>query len=127
MGLFNAGLKPNIVSGVNRKAIFTDFDPAVDVYINENAFALAQPYTFGNSARYYPDFRSFPAMNENMGLLKKIAITEYANLIFRAEFFNVFNRVVLNSPASNMSNSNFGKISGQGAPRIGQLALRLEF
>jgi hypothetical protein len=49
-------------------------------------------------------------------------------LTFRAEFFNIFNRVVFAAPAANVSNADFGVISGQAnAPRPAQISLRLEF
>jgi hypothetical protein len=55
-------------------------------------------------------------------------LTEKISLTFRAEFFNVFNRVVFAAPAANISAANFGKISSQAtAPRQGQVSLRLEF
>src|ERR1035438_427028 len=47
-------------------------------------------------------------------------ITERVTLIFRAEFFNVFNRVVYGAPASNVSLARFGVVSSQyNAPRHG--------
>jgi hypothetical protein len=46
---------------------------------------------------------------------------------FRAEVFNVFNNVNLNLPNSTQSSPAFGTISGAGAPRIVQLALRISF
>jgi hypothetical protein len=49
-------------------------------------------------------------------------------LTLRAEFFNVFNRVVFSAAAGNVSNANFGQVSAQAnAPRQGQAALRIEF
>ncbi len=55
-------------------------------------------------------------------------LTERVSLTFRAEYFNVFNRVVFAAPDGNISNASFGKISSQAnTPRQGQLSLRLEF
>jgi hypothetical protein len=57
-----------------------------------------------------------------------MALTERVTLTFRAEFFNVFNRVVYGAPAANISAANFGVVSSQSnTPRQGQMALRLEF
>jgi hypothetical protein len=49
------------------------------------------------------------------------------SLEFRAEFFNLFNRVNLNDPSTNRSSSVFGRITSVGEPRIVQLGLRYTF
>ena len=46
---------------------------------------------------------------------------------FRAQFFNVFNHVNFNSPASTTDSSGFGQITGAGAPRTIQFGLKLSF
>ena len=113
------------------RANLSNFDPnnpASDHYINVAAFTVPAAYTFGTAARSYTNLRNPQLLNENVGLIKRTALTEHVSLTFRAEFFNVFNRVVFGSPASNVSASNFGLISSQGnTPRQGQVALRLEF
>jgi hypothetical protein len=122
------GLRPNVVAGVNRVAGFSNFDPQTDRYINPAAFTLPAAYSFGNAARSYTDLRAFPMLNESWGVVKRTVLAENVLLTFRAEFFNVFNRVVFAAPASNVSNSNFGRVSSQANnPRQGQLALKLEF
>ena len=60
---------------------------------------------------------------------------EGARLQVRGEFFNLFNRVNLNSVDSNLAfnsagvsnNGNFGKAQGAFSPRTLELALRIEF
>jgi carboxypeptidase family protein len=126
--LFNGVLRPDVVSGVSRRGAFDDFDPGRDVYINPAAFAIPAPLTFGTAARAYTDLRTFAFYNESFGAIKRTTIGERLTLTFRAEFFNVFNRVVFAAPAANRSNSNFGRVSAQSnSPRQGQLALKLEF
>ena len=79
-------------------------------------------------ARSYTDLRAPAFYNESLGLTKRTALAERINLIFRAEYFNPFNRTQFAAPAANISNRNFGTVSGQAnTPRQGQLALRLEF
>ena len=46
---------------------------------------------------------------------------------FRAEAFNVFNRVNLGNPVSALNSSNFGLITSASDPRIIQLALKYAF
>lgn len=126
--LFNGTLRPNVVSGVSRKADVEHFDPASDRYINPAAFTLPPAFSFGTAARAYTDLRGFPFYNESWGAIKRTSITERVILTFRTEFFNVFNRVVFAAPAGNVSNQNFGRVSAQAnSPRQGQMALRLEF
>ena len=45
----------------------------------------------------------------------------------RGDFFNAFNRKNLASPVTDLSNANFGRITGQGAARTIQLGFRAEF
>jgi hypothetical protein len=78
------------------------------------------------------------AFTMDAGLAKNFAIlpNDRLNLKFRADFFNVLNHPVFNSPNTDVgsSSSNFGKITSGiqnttylGGPRVGQFALRLEF
>ncbi|MGD0047632.1 MAG: TonB-dependent receptor [Bryobacteraceae bacterium] len=126
--LFNSTLRPNVVSGVPLEMSYSHFDPAVDRYINPAAFTVPASFTFGSAARSYGSLRAPWTLNESAGAVKRMAITERVTLIFRAEFFNLFNRVAFGAPASNISAANFGVVSSQSnAPRQGQMALRLEF
>jgi Carboxypeptidase regulatory-like domain len=129
--IFNSAQRPNLVQGQPLENNLSNFDPnnpASDHYINLAAFTVPGVYTFGSAARAYANLRAPMTLNENFGLIKKTAITERVSLTFRAEFFNVFNRVVFGAPNANVSASNFGTISSQGnTPRQGQVALRLEF
>ncbi len=126
--LFNSTLRPNVVSGVPLEMSYSNFNPAVDRYINPAAFAVPASFTFGSAARSYDSLRAPWNLNESVGAVKRMEITERVTLIFRAEFFNVFNRVVYGAPGSNVSLASFGVVSSQSnAPRQGQMALRLEF
>ena len=62
-----------------------------------------------------------------MGVFKNFPIHEKTRLQFRAEFFNVFNKVNLSNPVSTVNAAGFGSIRNAGDPRIGQLALKLYF
>lgn len=126
--LFNALLRPNAVSGATLAGTRENFDPATDRWINPAAFSVPAALSFGSSARSYTGLRAPGMLNENFGLLKRIALREHVTVTFRAELFNAFNRTVFSAPQGNVSNAAFGRISAQAnTPRQGQFALRLDF
>jgi hypothetical protein len=75
------------------------------------------------------DVRNFALLNEDFSILKDFGLYEAHRIQFRAEFFNVLNRVVFGSPAANLNApATFGRIGGQAnAPRNIQLALKYTF
>jgi hypothetical protein len=98
----------------------------VNEYFNTAAFAVNALGTFGTAPRNF--LRGPGLMDADVGLMKRFFVTEQANLQFRAEFFNVFNRPNFGNPVANMnSTSTFGKITSAGAPRIVQFALKFSF
>ena len=100
----------------------------LDQWFNTAAFSLAPAFTFGNAARTMPDARSHGINNFDFTLFKNTAITERVGLQFRAEVFNLFNRVRFGYPGTAMGQPQFGVISGQyNDPRLIQFALRLVF
>jgi len=60
-------------------------------------------------------------------LFKKFAINERVGLQFRAEFFNLFNRVNLYQPEARIDSENFGLSQQAFDPRVIQFGLRLSF
>jgi len=111
-------------------------------WIDPAAFVANPLGTFGNIGKgslRFPGFYSW-----DMGLGKNFSFTERVKLQFRAEFFNVFNRVnydecqitggtSLTGASCNTnfikrnSTGNFGALKQAFDPRIGQLALKLFF
>jgi hypothetical protein len=73
--------------------------------------------------------RTFALLNEDFSILKNFALYEQHQIQFRAEFFNVMNRVVFGGPSTNLNApATFGRIGGQAnAPRNIQLALKYTF
>ena len=128
--IFGGGNRPNIVSSIDPQFKRGGFDPATSKLFNIAAFSQPADFTFGNAPRVQRNLRNFPYFNENVNLSKYFRITETVNIQFRAEFFNVFNRVVFGDPNSFYSPTNaaFGTVGSQGnTPRQGQLALKLNF
>jgi hypothetical protein len=103
--------------------------PCVD-YVNPKAFVLPNIGEFGNVGKgslRAPGYASWDA-----GLFKNFHVQERWRVQFRAEFFNVLNRVNLKAPdqtnqTNNVSAAGFGSIQSANDPRIGQLALKVVF
>ena len=131
--LFNTRNVPDVVPGVPQARSTSNFDPAKDRLLNIGAFRNPAPFTFGNAPSVL-NARDFPKFSEDFGVVKRTYITEKANVEFRFEMFNAFNRVVFGfgrfgGGATNVSTPvNFGRVSSQeNAARQGQFALRINF
>jgi hypothetical protein len=90
--------RPDLIAGV---------DPYIHVngtaFINPAAFAIPAPGTFGNLKRGAlrgPDFKQFDLVTS-----KRFTIAESANLEFRAEIFNIFNRANFANPPVTLPNA----------------------
>ena len=85
----------------------------------------------GNATRYNPKVRNFPNLNENMSITREFPIHEKTRLEFRAEAFNVFNRMRYGTGSTQLQSQTFGIPTGSGiqinTPRQMQLALKLYF
>jgi len=86
---------------------------------------------FGNATRYNPKVRFFPNLNENVSVMRAFPIHESVRIEFRAEAFNLFNRVRFGTGSLSIQNQNFGKLTSStdqlNTPRQLQLALKLYF
>jgi hypothetical protein len=99
--------------------------PCVD-YLNPAAFTLPAVSTYGNVGK--GSVRGPNQIVYDGGLFKDLPVRgERVRLQFRAEFFNLFNRVNLNNPVTSVSSAGFGSVKSSADPRIGQLALKLLF
>jgi hypothetical protein len=129
--LFGGGNRPNWISSDVRSSVpMSSFDPAKDVYLNIDAFSQPEPFTFGTAPPRLPHVRTPAMFGEDFSVFKKFFLgSESRHLEFRAEFFNVFNRVVFGYPSAYLNNpATFGVISYQAnTPRVIQLALKLNF
>ncbi len=94
-------------------------------YFNTSAFVPNALGTFGNAGKNI--LRGPRFFSTDVGLLKNNKVTERVSIQFRAEFFNIFNKVNFNGPNANASSASFGQITSAGDPRILQLALKLQF
>jgi hypothetical protein len=90
--------------------------------------------SIGNDTRYNPKLRLFPNLNENMSLTRSFLLrgeNSKMRMEFRAEAFNVFNRVRFGTGNTQLQNAQFGVLVGSASqlnvPRNLQLALKLYF
>ena len=93
--------RPDLVPGVN--PYFTDGGVR---WLNPAAFATPQPGTFGNLPRNFlrgPDFWQLDLM-----FSKDILFSGHQGLQFRAEFFNITNRLNYENPAASLPNGTPG-------------------
>jgi hypothetical protein len=78
------------------------FDPNTTFVLNPKAWVNPPLGQYGVSAAYYADYRERRRPQENMSIARNFVISRERrlNLQIRAEFTNIFNRTVLNSPTS---------------------------
>ena len=110
--------------------------PCVD-YLVPSAFGAPAAGTYGNLGK--GSLRGPNLISYNGGLTKDFPLfKERVRFQFRAEYFNLFNRVNFSNPATSLTGAGFGRITSTlgtgvgitgapGDPRIGQLALKLLF
>jgi len=102
-------------------------------WFNPATFTSGSPtnYGFGNDSRTEPNLRTDGAKNFDVSFFKntKFGHDERFGLEFKAEFFNLFNRVQFNPPNTNCcGGASFGQVTGQyNLPRIAQFSLRTTF
>ncbi len=117
--------KETLTSGSLNQKLAHWFDPST--------FTSGSPtdYGYGNDSRTEPNIRVDGGKNFDFAAFKntKFGPDERLGLEFRAEFFNLFNRVQFNPPnTSCCGGSSFGQVTGQyNLPRIVQFALRMTF
>jgi outer membrane receptor protein involved in Fe transport len=94
-------------------------------------------FDFGPGTQCLPDgtngnlsrnaFRGPAFKDVDFSVFKNTKVGERLNIQFRAEFFNLFNRVNLFNPIGDMGNPQFGKSTAAFNPRQIQLGLRILF
>jgi len=135
----------NVVPGVNQTKK-SNFNPATTPFFNPNAFTVAAPLTFGNEPRSLDHARTYGGRNEDFTLGKRTRLFgERANIDFRAEFFNIFNRHIYQAPGGFAPNlgtpfvpaggpgctgplaCGFGAVTDASGPRTIQFGLKIEY
>ncbi|MGH9581976.1 MAG: carboxypeptidase regulatory-like domain-containing protein, partial [Bryobacteraceae bacterium] len=121
--------RPNVVAGCNA-TISGSATSRLNEWFNTSCFTHPSAFTYGDESRTDPRLRSAGIANFDFSAFKNFPILpdDRAHLQFRAEFFNLFNRVQFGYPGQALGASNFGEVtSQQNLPRLVQFALRLAF
>ena len=122
--------RPDVVAG---QPLYPANRTKTENWLNIAAFAVPRAGTWGNAGRHIA--RGPGMWQTDLAIHRKFRLRENANLAFRAEVFNLFNRAQLGDPSANISTpATFGQIRsplnrtiGTGTSRQIQLALRLNF
>ncbi|MGA7524192.1 MAG: hypothetical protein WBW84_17195 [Acidobacteriaceae bacterium] len=123
------GSRPNYVPGCN-KNLSGGATQRLGEWFNAACFVQPAPFTFGDESRNDPTLRAPGVANWDASAYKTFPFTrrENVNMQFRAEAFNLFNRVQFGYPGLQQGASNFGIVSSQlNNPRLLQFSLRLNY
>ena len=126
---FGGNQRPNVVAGCDT-SVSGSITSKLNEYFNTSCFTQPAAFTFGDASRNDPHLRSPGIANWDFSAFKDFALTpeNKASLQFRAEFFNIFNRVQFGYPGQALGSSSFGVITTQqNTPRLIQFAMRLRF
>jgi hypothetical protein len=147
---FTGSARVNVIPGVTQRN-GRDLNPFTTPFFNSAAFSAPDPLTFGNEPRTLGSARTFGDRGEDITFGKKTNIIGERMVIdFRAEFFNIFNRHILQQPGGpggfgpqlnspftlpDPNNSGcpgpfacgFGSISSASGPRTIQFGLKIEY
>jgi hypothetical protein len=124
---YGGGSRPNVTVGCNETTSGSATARLTD-WFNTACFTQPAPFTFGSESRTDPNLRAQGIDNFDFSAFKNFPIGEKVHFQFRAEFFNIFNRVQFGFPGQTQGQSSFGVITTQSnLPRLIQFALRLGF
>ncbi len=127
---YTTSQRPNLVPGIS---LTPPGGRKTSLWINPAAFSFVAGSGYGDTPRNIG--RGPNLWQSDLGLSKRIPLTEKIQMQFRSEFFNVFNRAQYGLPLSDLSANTFGQIVGAvntgpvgtGTPREIQFELRFEF
>ena len=100
----------------------------IEAYFDKTRFVTAAPGTVGTLGRNV--LIGPGSSNVDASLVKVLRfpfLGEAGAGELRLEAFNVFNRTNFSNPVTGLTNTNFGRLTGAGAPRIVQLAVKIIF
>lgn len=130
-----ASLRPQRVGGakiVNPASARVKTATSLTGYLNRASLDYPSYTLYGSTSAYgnvsRNIFRSYSFYQTDLGIDKAFPLwKESTNLDFRAEAFNVLNKVNYQAPDGNISNGSFGSITNYYPPRQLQLAAKFIF
>jgi hypothetical protein len=98
-------------------------------FLDRNAFVSPAAFTYGNTPRTNVyNIENPGSYGQDLSVRREFPIRESLKLAVQADAFNAFNVVTFAPPSTNITSSNFGKISSQSNnPRTFQLSARISF
>ena len=98
-------------------------------FLDKNAFVSPAAYTYGDTPRTGAyNVHNPGAHGQDLSLRRSFPIRERVSLSIQADAFNVLNFVTFAAPATNITSSNFGRITAaSNSPRSLQLGARITF
>ena len=127
------GKLADFVPGAPRKLVTNprNFNPGsgstASKYLNPAAFAAPGTFQLGNTGGYLGNVRGFTQKQEAVTFGKSTKLTERVTFELTADMNNPFNFVRWNDPATNISSSNFGTVTGAQASRAVQINGSIKF
>jgi hypothetical protein len=119
--------RPNVLAGCD-KTISGSAQSKLSDWFNTTCFSQPGSFAFGSESRTDSQIRAAGVANWDAALGKSTLIMERVKVQFRAEVFNIANRVQFSAPGTALGTSQFGVVSAQrNQPRLIQLSLRLSF
>jgi hypothetical protein len=138
--LFNPNLRADVLLPPDQQKLtdsITDPNRATGTpYLNPAAFKNPPltdkrvPIHLGNAPRYLPNVRTFARYGEDFSLIKKTDLPFREGMTFeiRIDALNIFNRIGIGGPITDVNDANFGKVFNKaGGPRTMQLGGRITF
>jgi len=126
----NGGSRPDVVGGCNKR-ISGSAVKKLSGWYNTSCFTESKPYVWGDESRNDSSIIGPGVANWDMSIVKKFPITAdgRVNFQFRAEFYNLFNRVQFGAPNGTFdATSEAAWVTNQNnQPRVAQFALRIAF
>ncbi|MGC1871588.1 MAG: carboxypeptidase regulatory-like domain-containing protein [Acidobacteriaceae bacterium] len=127
---FGGGSRPNVVPGCSKHIGGSSFNKAINGWFNTACFTQPPAFTFGDEGRNDSQLRASGVANWDTSAFKNFSVAKdgRVQLQFRAEVFNLFNRVQYGYPGTTFGTAGFGIANSQyNLPRILQFALRVKF
>jgi hypothetical protein len=120
--------RPNYTQGCDKNFAASSLQDHLTHWFNASCFTQPGPFEFGNEPRVDSAMRADGVKNIDFSLSKRTTLTERVSLAFRAEFYNIFNRVQFSPPNTQPGSATFGQVTAQyNQPRLIQFGLRLMF